>query len=303
MFTIKTMRSTKAAKPFLIFSEAKFILLMLGFALLVPGLLAAQGHRFIYRYDYATDSLKPDSLQTELMILEVNEDGSEFFSKAQYESDSLQRIEMQQKGPGAGLTVASSNYRGNIRYRVEKTADYKVYLITAMDRTYKVYDDRPMKWTIQPEHEQIGEWQTQAATLDFAGRRWTAWFTTDIPIPDGPYKFHGLPGLIVKINSEDGTQKFVLEGILKVPAQKANNGNFKLFSDVEKPVEITEQQYVKQLKKYQVDPHAGIRQMLGNGVKRIIVNGKEVSAADFLHQLSQKKAKTDPQNNPIELKL
>lgn len=34
---------------------------------------------------------------------------------------------------------------------------------------------------------------TQKATCDFAGRKWIAWFTTEIPIQDGPYKFYGLP--------------------------------------------------------------------------------------------------------------
>ncbi|RTZ46452.1 GLPGLI family protein [Chryseobacterium arthrosphaerae] len=37
------------------------------------------------------------------------------------------------------------------------------------------------------------EFNTQKAVCDFAGRKWTAWFTADLPIQDGPYKFYGLP--------------------------------------------------------------------------------------------------------------
>ncbi|MCY1635974.1 GLPGLI family protein, partial [Marinifilum sp. D737] len=37
------------------------------------------------------------------------------------------------------------------------------------------------------------------ATCNFAGRNYQAWYTIEIPISDGPYKFKGLPGLIVRI--------------------------------------------------------------------------------------------------------
>ena len=47
------------------------------------------------------------------------------------------------------------------------------------------------------------------ATVDFAGRTYTAWFTPEIPLPFGPYKFGGLPGLILKI--EDAERQFVWE--------------------------------------------------------------------------------------------
>ncbi|SPY36000.1 GLPGLI family protein [Porphyromonas cangingivalis] len=56
-----------------------------------------------------------------------------------------------------------------------------------------------MKWTLQPEKRQILSYSCQRATTSFAGRNYEAWFTYDIPMPNGPWKFGGLPGLILSL--------------------------------------------------------------------------------------------------------
>lgn len=57
----------------------------------------------------------------------------------------------------------------------------------------------------------IGNYKAQKATTSFGGRNWNAWFTTDVPFQDGPYKFSGLPGLIVKVEDEAGDYSFDLK--------------------------------------------------------------------------------------------
>lgn len=42
------------------------------------------------------------------------------------------------------------------------------------------------------------------ANTFFAGRHYRAWYTTNVPVPYGPYKFYGLPGMIMKIEEEGG---------------------------------------------------------------------------------------------------
>lgn len=44
---------------------------------------------------------------------------------------------------------------------------------------------------------------TYKAVCDYRGRRYEAWYTKDIPSDVGPWKFHGLPGLIIEIYDED----------------------------------------------------------------------------------------------------
>lgn len=61
-----------------------------------------------------------------------------------------------------------------------------------------------IKWKIEKETDHFLSQYVQKATTSFRGRHYTAWFAPGIDIPDGPFKFHGLPGLILKIKSNDG---------------------------------------------------------------------------------------------------
>lgn len=60
-----------------------------------------------------------------------------------------------------------------------------------------------LKWTLNNKHKEILGYTCQEATALFGGRFYIAYFTTDIPVPNGPWRFHGLPGVILEIYSID----------------------------------------------------------------------------------------------------
>lgn len=66
------------------------------------------------------------------------------------------------------------------------------------------------KWNITTERQQILKYNCIKATTKFRGRDYEAWFTEDIPIPYGPWKFGGLPGLIIKVNDIENVYTFEL---------------------------------------------------------------------------------------------
>lgn len=74
---------------------------------------------------------------------------------------------------------------------------------------YKYEEVIAFKWQLTSERKKIGNYTCRKATTYYSGREWTAWYTMDIPISAGPYKFKGLPGLIVRC--EDATSSFLFE--------------------------------------------------------------------------------------------
>lgn len=58
-------------------------------------------------------------------------------------------------------------------------------------------------WIISTETKKIGTFACTKATANFRGRNYTAWFTTAVPVPYGPWKLNGLPGLIVEAYDTD----------------------------------------------------------------------------------------------------
>ncbi|MGV9003002.1 GLPGLI family protein [Flavobacterium sp.] len=68
-------------------------------------------------------------------------------------------------------------------------------------------------WKIEKDTLTILNNKCQKATTKFRGREFVAYFTTDIPISDGPWKFNGLPGLILKIDIIDPIAVFSIQAI------------------------------------------------------------------------------------------
>jgi GLPGLI family protein len=72
-----------------------------------------------------------------------------------------------------------------------------------------ILDEIPkINWVInKSNHKTINDFKCFQATAEFRGSIITAYFTFDIPISQGPWKFKGLPGLILEIISNDS--KFI----------------------------------------------------------------------------------------------
>ena len=73
-----------------------------------------------------------------------------------------------------------------------------------------------INWTMADSTKTILNYTVQMATCDYRGHHWTAWFAPDVPVSDGPWKLHGLPGLIMEAYDTNAYHHFTIVGIRKV---------------------------------------------------------------------------------------
>ncbi len=71
-----------------------------------------------------------------------------------------------------------------------------------------------ISWEITNQKKKVLGYECQKATGTFRGREYTAWFTTAIPVPYGPWKLFGLPGLILEAYDKKGMIHLTAKKIL-----------------------------------------------------------------------------------------
>ncbi len=279
----------------------------------------AQGNRFVYEYQFVKDIAKKDTLKKELMYLDIKKDGSNFYSRQKQVSDSTRDAYFQKQiSTGSNNMSYSGGKPGEVDYKVTKSyPDFNIVLHTRVGQSkYAVKNETPIVWKIESDKKKIDKFEVQKATIEFGGRQWTAWFTPDIPFQDGPYKFSGLPGLILEI--EDATKTHIYKFIGNKKFDEVVAINSTISSPVSrtgtsfglgngKELEVTETKFRQLWKDYKNDPVKEMRQMLSqNNVKMTFnLDGKNLTdSAEILRSMEKRqKDQIKQDNNPIEPSL
>ncbi len=88
-------------------------------------------------------------------------------------------------------------------------------------KAYLINEPKPeFKWILSNETKQINTYLANKAFTSFRGRDYEVWYTTEISNKFGPWKFNGLPGLILEIKSKDNIIYIKAE---KISALKKND--------------------------------------------------------------------------------
>lgn len=156
--------------------------------------------------------------KVDVMRLEVGDTIQKFFSHGLYLQDSmaLQLSKGKQVDVDFGLLSlpkAVEKYRIIKNYRAKKISHNEVMVISTFE-----YEEvlQNLKWTILKQRDTLSGYTVQKATTHFTGRDYEAWFTQELPIQAAPYKFDGLPGVVLKVQDTRKQYVFELQSFHKV---------------------------------------------------------------------------------------
>lgn len=114
--------------------------------------------------------------------------------------------------------ILSSDSEGRVIDAGKETSIYKdltnniLYKTYLFDMTVKGNLSKLFDWQLVSGSREILGYECKKAQVFFHGRDYEAWYAPAIPVPNGPYKFHGLPGLILSIRTtKEGADVFKME--------------------------------------------------------------------------------------------
>lgn len=178
--------------------------------------LANETMEFVYDYRYCIDTTQSisDNMTSDRMLLQIATEGvSKFSSYKNLTVDSILMRSTQEQIVNAALEGKLSTG--------EFMTIYKNYPSGKLTHTEKIcmdwfrYDEEmpSFEWELIDSTVNILGYECHGAKCRFRGREWTVFYTEEIPVMDGPWKLHGLPGLIMKASDENNHYVFECIGI------------------------------------------------------------------------------------------
>ncbi|SEW38755.1 GLPGLI family protein [Chryseobacterium wanjuense] len=255
------------------------------FFLLFSSFYLGQGVSFIYEVKYRTNVNKSDDYNTTYMSLDLAEKKSIFRENIDKKADSIKIA--------GGNPMLSSGFENQFYVKKDLSSNQVNKILTNGQYNFILPIDDILNWKILSEKKKIGVYNVQKATVIYGEREWIAWFTSDIPINDGPYVFRGLPGLIVSIKDNTDDYNFNL-------IQTKNSTN--LFDARVKGSNIDWIKFKELSESYYQNPYPELRQ---GGTRKVTFIDKDGNSVDV--DVQRKKMTTERQNyinnnnNPIEL--
>lgn len=155
----------------------------------------------------------------ENMILLIGKNNSLYMSPSRYKIDSARLAIKSRKGDIYELLDYESKFPDYILNSsvFKHFKNNKLHFDRKADNvSFRIEEEIPrFNWKIKNKFKEILNYKCQLAILNYKGRDYEAWFTTKIPLQNGPWKFGGLPGLIVQIYDTTDQFSFKLIGVSK----------------------------------------------------------------------------------------
>lgn len=248
----------------------------------------AQTHRFIYDVVYKKDSTSNITTK-ENYILDIGTKETKYYTYDFFVADSLITNNIpfpkEMKLNTSDIIVHKNNNNEFFQYDLLENT------------VLQLQTNDTQKWNLSQEKKNVKNLSLQKAITTWGGRNWTAWFAEEIPFQEGPYKFHGLPGLIVEIYDDKKNYHFELVRSKKI---KEEENQFIEMSE-KMGIPITWEKYKTAKIKYYESPVNFIKNSAENSEQLYLNDGTIVNSKNSKEIDEQLKNSIRKYNNPIEL--
>lgn len=231
--------------------------------------LAVENMEFVYDYRCCVDTtgtLK-DNYDSDNMLLQIGPGGMSKFSS--YKNLTVDSILMR----STHEQIVDAAIEGKLSTGEFMTI-FKNYPVGRLTHTEKIcqdwfrYDEEmpQLDWELTDSVTTVLGYDCLSAKCKFRGREWRVFYTEDIPLMDGPWKLHGLPGLIMKASDENGYYTFECIGI----KSKADRP----ITIYKVPFNTTDRKgYYDAKHRYEINPYAYYEATTGESVTVLDANG------------------------------
>ncbi|QZE13772.1 GLPGLI family protein [Halosquirtibacter laminarini] len=178
---------------------------------------------FYYDYTFVRDTNNITDIDHDDMVLQVGSHCARFSHTSQVELDSATYIyrdytfEEQYKYIKDILALPSSSKYSSYTLckGYPKKDEYSIHFYINK-KFLRIVEPIFTSWNLEEAKDTtIMGHPCSLATCNYAGRDYRAWYTLDIPISFGPYKFDGLPGLVMRVEDTKKQHVFQLYKIEK----------------------------------------------------------------------------------------
>ncbi|KGE14559.1 GLPGLI family protein [Sphingobacterium deserti] len=218
-----------------------------------------------YKLTYIGNPENDARRTSDFMVLEFGPSSSVFYSYNTFRVDSALQADIDKGISSTQILAEKAKYgKRGMLYHIFKDANSKKITVTEKIVTDHYLYQEPLhtqKWSIQTDKDSILGYVVQKAVCSFGGREFEAWFTPEIAIDNGPWKFGGLPGLILKVEDSKKHFSFELTGFQKMvnPAPVA--------IVPQKYIKLSKADFLKLQERYIKRPHDFIKNQMSIEVK------------------------------------
>lgn len=152
-----------------------------------------------YLYSYNLDTLNVSKRDEDIMSLYLGEKASFYISDAHLQTLKIIKSKLSNVS-NIGIEI---NAKDLPKYKVKYSVfndNGKVYVNSPIGSDNFIFEAKNPIWNLKYDMQKvILGYNCFMATTIFNKRQYIAWYTREIPFPDGPYRFKGLPGLVLEV--------------------------------------------------------------------------------------------------------